>query len=157
MRCGIYIWDVVYTYEMWYINQSFKQITCSKYASNLKNYYNPEEPKHLRYTSIIIWIFFFSFLNSYNWYYNWNVWITWPELPPMAVHISGQDDSLCMYLLSDICSNFIHHISHINPFWRLPKLYLVRPENHLKLGPDLSSSHCRQSFKLPSGFKYQSK
>ncbi|KAL5256911.1 hypothetical protein ACHWQZ_G011994 [Mnemiopsis leidyi] len=33
----------------------------------------------------------------------------------------------------------------------IPEFLLVLPEKYLKFGPDLSSSHCRQSFKLPSG------
>ena len=34
--------------------------------------------------------------------------------------------------------------------------YLVRPEKYLKFGPDLSSSHCRQSLRLPSGLLFGS-
>lgn len=33
----------------------------------------------------------------------------------------------------------------------MPELRRVLPEKYLKLGPDLSSSHCKQSFKDPSG------
>ena len=33
----------------------------------------------------------------------------------------------------------------------IPEFLRVRPEKNLKLGPDLSSSHCRQSLRLPSG------
>ena len=33
----------------------------------------------------------------------------------------------------------------------IPEFRRVRPEKYLKFGPDLSSSHCKQSFKDPSG------
>ncbi len=33
----------------------------------------------------------------------------------------------------------------------MPEFLLVRPAKYLKLGPDLSSSHWRQSFRDPSG------
>ena len=38
----------------------------------------------------------------------------------------------------------------------MPELRRVRPEKNLKLGPALSSSHCRQSFRLPSGLLFGS-
>lgn len=33
----------------------------------------------------------------------------------------------------------------------IPESRLVRPEKYLNTGPDLSSSHCKQSFNVPSG------
>jgi hypothetical protein len=33
----------------------------------------------------------------------------------------------------------------------IPEFRLERPEKNLKTGPDLSSSHCKQSFNDPSG------
>ena len=74
-----------YILEIWYRNQSYKQIIFSKYATNLKNDNNSEVPKQLRYTSIIIRIHYLFIFYRYNWKYDWNVCITWLTFPPMAV------------------------------------------------------------------------